>query len=85
MESDHLQNFVPRLGSPDSLELAGQVEIVPAVDAVPDEAVAALGDFLGFLFRMFDPAWIADRNGPCETVRESILLSCFSIACRNST
>ncbi len=69
MESDHLQNFVPRLGSPGSLDLARQVEIVPAYDAVPGEAVAALCNLPGFCFGMFEPAGISDRDDPGEAVR----------------
>ena len=64
----HLCCPAPR--GPGGLELSGQVEIVPANDAVPDEAVAALGNLLGFLFGMFDTERISDRDGPGEAVRE---------------
>lgn len=62
-------------------ELAGQVEIVPAYDAVSDEAVAAFDNLLGFLFGMFDTAQISGRDGPGE-VREfrfvELPLDCLS-------
>ena len=48
MDLDHAQKPVVLLGGPGGLHLTGQVEIVPADDAVLDEAVAAFGDFLFF-------------------------------------
>ena len=76
-DSPCLQNLVPLLGAPGGLKLAGQEEIVPADDAVPDEAVAALGDLLGFLFGMFDAARVSGRDGPGEAAREFDLAELF--------
>ncbi|MCY4137270.1 MAG: hypothetical protein OXF56_03265 [Rhodobacteraceae bacterium] len=44
--------------------MAGQVETVPADDAVPCEVGAALANLPVFFFGMFDTARIADRDSP---------------------
>ena len=72
------------LGGPGGLHLTGQVEIVPADDAVLDEAVAAFGDFL-FFSACSRPRGFPTAMARVKLFASSTLLSCFSIACRSST
>ena len=48
--------------------LSGQVKIIPTNDAVFDEAVAGLCDFLFFLFHLGELTGVADGHGAGETV-----------------
>ena len=51
-------------------DLPSEIEIVPADDAVFDEAIAGLCDFLFFLFSLGVFAWITDSHGAGEAVGE---------------
>ena len=66
----HPEKPVSLLRGSGILELTGQVEIVPANDAVLDAPVAAFGDLLLDFLGMFETARISNRDGPGETVRE---------------
>jgi hypothetical protein len=58
-------------------EFLGQVEIIPADDAVFDQAVATLGNFL-FLFFCFSLfSWIADCNGAGKPVGQFYFVELF--------
>ena len=70
MGRDHLEEFVSLLRGFGRLDPTGQVEIIPADDAVLDQSVTTLGDLLTGLVCMFETARISDRDGPGETVRE---------------
>jgi len=47
----------------------GQVEIVPADDAVLDQAVAGFGDLLRFFFGLGELSRITNGNGTGEPIR----------------
>ena len=47
-----------------------EVEIIPTNNAVFDEAVAGLGDFLIFLCALGVFPWISNRDGACKPVRQ---------------
>ena len=49
-------------------ELMGEIEIIPADDAVLDQPVAGLGDFLLFLFGLGELAGIANGDSAGKTV-----------------
>jgi hypothetical protein len=47
----------------------GQVEIVPADDAVLDQSVAGFGDLLRFFFGLGEFFWTANCDSPGEPIR----------------
>jgi hypothetical protein len=68
VRDDLAEQRLPGLGIVGLLDPAGEVEVIPADDAVLDEAVAGLGDLLLFLFGLGKLAGIADSHGSGEAV-----------------
>ena len=48
----------------------GEVEVVPAIDAVSDQLVTGFGDFLFLLYGQADPMRAANGGGAGEPVRQ---------------
>ena len=67
---DGAAQVFPGFGVRGLLELAGQVEITPADDAVFDEAVAGLGGLLLLFLGLGKLSGIANSDGTGEVVRE---------------
>ena len=66
MGGDHAEHVFPGFGVIGFFDPAGEVEIVPADDAVLDEPVAGFGDLLFFLFGLGELTGIADGDSAGE-------------------
>lgn len=71
VEGDHLQDMFPLLRGPGSFQTTGQVEVVPAYDAIPDEPIAALG--------VLETEGFPTATARVKLFARSALLSYFSI------
>ena len=58
-------------------DLSCQIEIIPTDDAVFDQPVAGLCDFLFFLFSLGELSWVPDSYGAGETVGKFNLVELF--------
>ena len=77
MGCDQLQQVFSGLDVWCLLELSGEVEVVPADDAVFDQSIAGLGDFLLFLFGLGEPTRISDGDCAGEAVGQLYLVELF--------
>ena len=68
MGGNHADQGFPGLGVVSLFNSAGEVEVVPADDAVLDEAVAGLGDLLFFLLSLGELAGITDGDSAGEAI-----------------
>src|SRR3954465_13743680 len=65
-------------------QLSRQKQVVPAHDGIFDQPPAGLGDLLVFLLALNEFMAVAEGHALENLFEPSTLLSCFSIACRNS-
>lgn len=77
MGGDGAQEALSSFGTLDPSQLGREIEIVPADDAVFDEAIAGLGDFLLLLFGVNELAGIADGDGSGEAIGELDFVELF--------
>jgi hypothetical protein len=58
-------------------DLSGEVEIVPADDAIFDQAIAGLGNFLFLFFNLCVLARVSDSHGAGKTVSQFNFVELF--------